>query len=103
MAGSGLQWNDVFILCDDDSSPTVSLVLELQRQGVPVGALSRNPTQQDIEQVAVGRANQVTVAWWGSVQGLERRVVVGLGGGRGRLACMSRCTGQLIWIDKAYG
>ena len=84
-----------------DPSPTDGFVRGLQRQGVPLRLLTRTSTQQDVQAVALGLHQEVTVASWDGVQGLERRVVVGSGGGFDRLSAMSRCTAQLIWIGSA--
>ena len=102
MTGNTLQWNDVFLLCHLEPTSQDSIVLGLRSQGIPVNVLSSESTQEEIERVAVGRENQVTVACWQRVHGLERRVVIGMRGfHRDRLVIMSRCTGQLIWIDVA--
>ena len=66
-----------------------------------MGVLTRNSTQPDLDQVARGLQNQVTVAMYQCVEGLERRVIVGLGEGLERLSIMSRCTSLLIWVDDA--
>ena len=58
-----------------------------------------------VEDVAVAKTDQVTVAFWESVHGLERRVVVCLNdkGKKGAsvftLYSVSRCTTQLIIVD----
>ena len=86
-----------------DPSLTAGLVRGLQSHIIPVGVLPPNPTQPDLDRVARGLQNQVTVAWCACVEGLERRVIVGLGGGGDRLDIMSRCTSLLIWVDDAGG
>ena len=137
---SPLQFRDVFVLtrsCDlhdddvtDDSAPgvmtsTASGVIQgLRAAKIPVRVL-RNYIQEmspgdserwgrDVRDVAAARSDAVTVAWWGAVRGLERKVVVWLRYRRpgiddrwtdtqvelvDRLHAVSRCTTQLIVVD----
>ena len=64
--------------------------------------------ESPVADVAVSRMNQVTVAGWRCVQGLERRVVVWLSDRRGfrsaadhyhGLVGLSRCTTQLVTVS----
>ena len=93
------------------TSPASGVVRALRDKQVPAFALERREKVVDVTgwerrvvDVAVARTDQVTVAHFRNVNGLERRVVVRLSGGRQddvdlfRLHGTSRCTTQLIIV-----
>ena len=98
-----LQWRDVFLLMP---SPSLSdpLVRGLRQAAVPVAVVDRNTaTAGDRKDLALARTDRVTVTHYDCVRGLERQVVVGVGGGwYDRLQAMSRCTGLLVWVGTPY-
>ena len=122
---ASLAYRDVFVLTDYDNlrdeersyagnvtSPASGVVRGLRRAQIPVCMLERRDRAGDVAgwesrvaDVAVARTDEVTVAHWRSVQGLERRVVVWLTDWPGdfvipyRLAAFSRCTTQLILVN----
>ncbi|XP_070199063.1 uncharacterized protein [Littorina saxatilis] len=131
---SRLSYRDVFVLTrsgdlHDDvtdkaglvTSPASGVVQGLKDAGVPVSVLgdqdwlrNRARWERAVQDVAVAATDTVTVAWYGGVTGLERRVVAVLQGrdqrddDRGvtdeltdladRLNAVSRCTTQLITV-----
>ena len=96
---AGLEWRDMVIICFYPS-PTAGLTQGLRQRGVPVAVLDwSTATPQQLEDLGAALTDQVTVTDWLCVTGLERRVVVGVGGsGADRVFVMSRCTGLLVWI-----
>ncbi|XP_070202845.1 uncharacterized protein [Littorina saxatilis] len=132
---SRLSYRDVFVLTrsgdlQDDvtdeagrvTSPASGVVQGLKDAGVPVSVLgeqdllhNRARWERAVQDVAVAATDTVTVAWYGYVTGLERRVVAVLQArdqydddDRGwtdevidlsdRLSAVSRCTTQLIMV-----
>ncbi|KAK7106752.1 hypothetical protein V1264_017973 [Littorina saxatilis] len=131
---SRLSYSDVFVLTRSDdlhddvtdeagrvTSPASGVVQGLKDAGVPVSVLgdqdrlhNRARWEGAVQDVAVAATDTVTVAWYGWVKGLERRVVAVLQGraqydddeGRtdekidlqDRLLAVSRCTTQLITV-----
>ncbi|XP_070203224.1 uncharacterized protein [Littorina saxatilis] len=131
---SRLSYRDVFVLTRSDdlqddvtdeagqvTSPASGVVQGLKDAGVPVSVLgvqdwlhNRARWERAVQDVAVAATDTVTVAWYGWVKGLERRVVAVLQGrDRGdddagktdekidrlnRLSAVSRCTTQLITV-----
>ncbi|XP_070199033.1 uncharacterized protein [Littorina saxatilis] len=131
---SRLSYRDVFVLTrsgdlHDDvtdeagrvTSPASGVVQGLKDAGVPVSVLGRQDRlhnrarwERAVQDVAVAATDTVTVAWYGYVTGLERRVVAVLQArdqgddDRGltdegtdhadRLNAVSRCTTQLITV-----
>ena len=120
---ASLAYRDVFVLTDDDNlqdevrydaghvtSPATGVVRALRHSQMPVCVLERRDRagvvaewESRVADVAVARTDEVTVAHWESVQGLERRVVVWLSDltqdDIPRLHALSRCTTQLIIVD----
>ena len=122
---ASLAYRDVFVLTDDYNlhnearndagnvtSPASGVVVALRHAQIPVCVLERRDRAGDVTgwesrvaDVAVSRTDEVTVADWRSVQGLERRVVVWLSEWPGdvvdpyRLPAFSRCTTQLILVN----
>ena len=124
---ASLAYRDVFVLTDYDNlrdeersyagnvtSPASGVVRGLRRAQIPVCMLERRDRAGDVAgwerqvaDVAVARTDEVTVAHWKSVQGLERRVVVWLSdmarddlvGYPYTLPAFSRCTTQLIMVN----
>ena len=79
----------------------------LEEKGIPVQVLPEDATYPQLRDVALATENKVTVSYTRGVSGLERRIVVGMGGkirskreDDNRLLAMSRCTSQLIWIGE---
>lgn len=102
------------------TTPASGLVRGLRDEGVPVCVLGWTDWARDgkkwLKQMfdtVQAQTNQVTVADWGAVRGLERRVVVWLPGrdkgdedqtdeavdAQDRLFAVSRCTTQLVVVD----
>ena len=84
-----------------------AFIRELEKKGIPVQVLPEDATYPQLRDVALAKENKVTVSHTRGVSGLERRIVVGMGGKKrsnmeddNRLLAMSRCTAQLIWIGK---
>ena len=100
VSGADLQWRDVVLLCGDSPSPAAGLTQGLTQAHIPVAVVDhRTATPGEIEDLAAALTDQVTITDSNCVRGLERRVVVGVGGsGTDRMECMSRCTGLLVWI-----
>ena len=126
---ASLAYRDVFVLTDDYNlhdevrndadnvtSPASGVVVALRHAQIPVCVLERRDRagvvagwESRVADVAVARTDEVTVAHCGSVQGLERRVVVWLSYWPGddvvdvvipyRMLAISRCTTQLIIVD----
>ena len=124
---ASLAYRDVFVLIDDYNlrdearndagnvtSPASGVVVGLRHAQIPVCVLERRDMAGDVTgwesrvaDVAVSRTDEVTVADWRSVQGLERRVVVWLSNWLRNvisvdlysLPAFSRCTTQLILVD----
>ena len=125
---ASLAYRDVFVLTDEDNlhdearndagnvtSPASGVVVALRHAQIPVCVLEYRDDklgdvagwESRVADVAVARTDEVTVADWGSVQGLERRVVVWLtdwprnvGGDHPyTLLALSRCTTQLIIVN----
>ena len=96
------------MVCDDpsDAGP---LRHGLQAEGVPLEVIDeKTATATDLHRMAMALTDRVTVTDRECVSGLERRVIVGVGGDNdleellagafNRLVIMSRCTSLLIWI-----
>ena len=125
---ASLAYRDVFVLTagsnlrdetrNDAGNVTSSasgVVRALRRAQIPVCVLERRDRAGDVGEwesrvadVAVARTDEVTVAHWRSVQGLERRVVVCLADWERdavrivylyRLPALSRCITQLIMVN----
>ena len=120
---ASLAYRDVFVLTagsnlrdetrNDAGNVTSSasgVVRALRRAQIPVCVLEWRDRagvvaewESRVADVAVARTDEVTVAHWESVQGLERRVVVWLSDltqdDIPRLHALSRCTTQLIIVD----
>ena len=126
---ASLAYRDVFVLTDDDylhdearndagnvTSPASGVVVGLLHAQIPVCVLEYRDRvdvvagwESRVADVAVARTDEVTVAHWESVQGLERRVVVCLsyrprnvGVDHYSLLAFSRCTTQLIIVDRPF-
>ena len=99
VSGADLQWRDVVLLCVSPSS-AAGLIQGLTQAHIPVAVVDINTaTPGEIEDLAAALTDQVTITDSDCVRGLERRVVVGVGGsGADRMDHMSRCTGLLVWI-----
>ena len=99
VSGADLQWRDVVLLCLSPSR-AARLIQGLTQAHIPVAVVDhRTATPGEIEELAAALTDQVTITDSDCVRGLERRVVVGVGGsGFDRRDCMSRCTGLLVWI-----
>ena len=125
---ASLAYRDVFVLTDDDdlhdevrndagnvTSPASGVVVALRHEQIPVCVLEHRDRagvvagwESRVADVAVSRTDEVTVAHWRSVQGLERRVVVCLTnwprddvvGDLYTLPAISRCTTQLILVNR---
>ena len=97
---AGLEWRDMVIICVFPSRAAAGLTQGLRQRGVPVAVLEyRTATPQQLEDLGAALTDQVTVTDRVCVTGLERRVVVGVGGSvADRFEVMSRCTGLLVWI-----
>lgn len=121
-----LQYRDVFVLTSsfdlrddilDEVENQVScangVVRGLRAAGVPVRVIRRGHESRDVHDTAVAQSDVVTVASYGDLQGLERKVVVWLPDripcvdekksddiidGWGMLYAMSRCTAQLVIV-----
>ena len=123
---ASLDYRDVFVLTFDDNlrdetrndagnvtSSASGVVRGLRRAQIPVCVLEHRDRavvvagwESRAADVAVARRDEVTVAHWGSVQGLERRVVVCLSDRPridvdfpSRMYVFSRCTTQLIIVN----
>ena len=125
---ASLAYRDVFVLTEEENiihdearndagnvtSPASGVVVALRHARIPVCVLEWRGTAGDVAgwesrvaDVAVSRTDEVTVAHWESVQGLERRVVVWLAYWPGdvvddylySLPVISRCTTQLIIVN----
>ena len=87
-------------MCQDPSGAG-PLRRGLEAEGVPLEVIDRRTaTATDLHRMATALTDRVTVTDIGCVRGLERRVIVGVGGRGGvwdRLNVMSRCTSLLIW------
>ena len=123
---ASLAYRDVFVLTDDDNlrdearndagnvtSSASGVVRALRRAQIPVCVLEHKDRagvvgewESRVADVAVARTDEVTVAHWESVHGLERRVVVCLSKWPRFvddffiLFAFSRCTTQLIIVDR---
>ena len=125
---ASLAYRDVFVLTDEENihdearndagnvtSPASGVVVGLRRGQIPVRVLETRDRagvvagwESRVADVAVSRTDEVTVAHWESVQGLERRVVVCLSDWPRdvfdvypyRLPAFSRCTTQLIIVNR---
>lgn len=84
-----------------EDAPCSGLVQGLRERDIPVRVLELFSPNNDIYDMALSTSDQVVVAHWRLVCGLERKVVViaGSWGGLDRLFAASRCTSQLVWID----
>ena len=73
----------------------------LEQAAVPLVVVNSNTAKQaDCDDVAAALSDRATVTHYECVRGLERRVVVGVGGAlNDRLHTMSRCNGLLLWVD----
>ena len=126
-----LEYRDVFALTDDKAlqddvrddagkvtSPASGIARGLRAAGIPVCVLECSEKVGDqarwerrVADVAVARTDQVTVAYYSAVHGLERRVVVWLAERRDInyfypafwLYGLSRCTTQLVKVDLPFG
>ena len=98
-----LQWRDIFVLVLLPSRAD-PLVRGLRQAAVPVAVVDQSTaTAGDWEDLALARTDRVTVTHYDCVRGLERQVVVGVGGGGyDRLQAMSRCTGLLVWVGTPH-
>ncbi|KAK7089383.1 hypothetical protein V1264_025036 [Littorina saxatilis] len=130
--GNTLCYRDVFVLTrssdlqDDISddggrvvSPASPVVRGLRAAGLPVCVLSKKNKanaprlERDLQDVALATTDRLTVAYYGYLHGMERRVVVVLSGRNqyhdlsqtddsievfDRLEAASRCTTQLIMV-----
>ena len=96
---AGLEWRDMVLLCGDPSRAT-DLTQGLTQAGVPVAVVDyKTATPRQLEDLGAALTDQVILSNVVYAGGLERQVVVGFGGTRAdRMACMSRCTGLLVWI-----
>ena len=79
----------------------------LEENSIPVQVLPEDATYPQLRDVALATENKLTVSHTRGVSGLERRIVVGMGGKirskreeDNRFLAMSRYTAQLIWIEK---
>ncbi|XP_070206773.1 uncharacterized protein [Littorina saxatilis] len=102
-------------------SPTCGLVRRLRAEGVPVCVLERSPQdmarwEQNVAETAVALNNSVTITFYRAVNGLERKLVIWVPGRGekdpddnfddefietdGRLFAMSRCTTQLVVVER---
>ena len=99
VSGADLQWRDVVLLCVSPSR-AAGLFQGLTQAHIPVAVLDhRTATPGEYEALGAALTDQVTITDIDCVRGLERRVVVGVGGTLAdRMFCMSRCTGLLVWI-----
>ena len=124
---ASLAYRDVFVLTqyydlhdevrNDAGNVTLSasgVVVALRHEQIPVCVLETRDRagvvagwESRVADVAVSRTDEVTVAHWGSVQGLERRVVVWMSNRPWddvvdpfRLSAISRCTTQLILVNR---
>ena len=104
VSGADLQWRDVLLLCNRPAT-AAGLLLGLIQADIPVAVVdSRTATQGEIEDLAAALTDQVTITDSACVRGLERQVIVGVGGSElDRMDCMSRCTGLLVWIGTPSG
>ena len=123
---ASLAYRDVFVLTKDYNlhdevrndagnvtSPASGVVVALRHAQIPVCVLETRDRagvvagwESRVADVAVSRTDEVTVAHWRSVQGLERRVVVCLSYWLWdvvvdlyTLLAFSRCTTQLIIVN----
>ena len=107
------------------TSPATGVVRGLRDSGLPVCVLGWKEMRRDLvawervlADVALAESDRVTVADYGTVSGLERRVVVWLPGrwqgdddvrfdddinAHDRLVAVSRCTTQLLVVDVPDG
>ena len=128
---ASLAYRDVFVLIDEDNlhdevrndagnvtSPASGVVVALRHEQIPVCVLEYRDDklgdvagwESRVADVAVARTDEVTVAHWRSVQGLERRVVVYLSNWPRddvvdylyTLPVVSRCTTQLIIVNLPF-
>ena len=100
VSGADLQWRDVVLLCLSPSS-AAGLIQGLTQAHIPVAVVdSDTATPGEIEDLGAALTDQVIITDILCVNGLERRVVVGVTGGSAgdRLEYMSRCNGLLVWI-----
>ena len=125
---ASLAYRDVIVLTDGNlrdetrndagnvTSSASGVVRGLRRAQIPVCVLEYRDLADDeaewesrVADVAVARTDEVTVADWGSVHGLERRVVVCLAEWPrdvvypSTLFAISRCTTQLIIVNTPSG
>ena len=126
---ASLAYRDVFVLTDDYNlrdetrndagnvtSSASGVVRALRRAQIPVCVLERRDRavvvaewESRVADVAVARTDEVTVAHWRCVQGLERRMVVYLSDCPRdvdypfNLFAFSRCTTQLIIVNPPSG
>ena len=134
-----LSYSDVFVLSrsrrelQDEvvdeagkvTSEACGVVRGMRQENVPVRVLGWNDWGRrgqewtvQLAHTVMARTDEVTVADWGVVRGLERRVVVWLPGrhqrfdtgdsdeeieARDRLYAVSRCTSQLVVVDVPSG
>lgn len=119
---SDLQYRDVLLICRNPTND-IGLVKGLRAGGIPLKVVAESdmdnatlrddstphdatPTSRDevIESLALAKDDKMIVTSYKVVQGLERRIVIGMGdqnfgnSGLDQLYSMSRCTSQLIWI-----
>ena len=123
---ASLAYRDVFVLTDGSNlrdetrndvgnvtSSASGVVRALRRAQIPVCVLEHKDRagvvaerESRVADVAVARTDEVTVAHWQSLQGLERRVVMWVSdrpwdiGDPFTLYAISRCTTQLIIVDR---
>ena len=108
----GLQYRDVLIMYANPrgglhGERKDAFIRLLEEKGIPVQVLPEDATYPQLRDVALATENKVTVSHTQGVSGLERMIVVGMGGkirskreDDNRLLAMSRCMSKLIWIGK---
>lgn len=122
-SGKGdLQYRDILLICRNPTND-IGLVKGLRGGGIPLKVVAESdmdnaqlhddsiphnatPTSRDdvIESLALATNDEMIVTSYKVVQGLERRIVIGMGdqnfgnSGLDQLYSVSRCTSQLIWI-----
>ena len=107
-----LQYRDVLIMYANprghlQGEGKDAFIRGLEENSIPVQVLPEDATYPQLRDVAMATENKVTVSHTRGVSGLQRMIVVGMGGkipckreDDNRFLAMSRCTAQLIWIGK---
>ena len=101
VSGADLQWRDVVLLCLSPSRAAAGLFQGLTQAHIPVAVVdSDTATPGERDDLGAALTDLVIITDILCVNGLERRVVVGVMGGSAgdRLEYMSRCNGLLVWI-----